>query len=499
MLPLLWLRWKQIQGTANYWLRLVDYDTRDKDVMNRAYGLYLLGFMAWWTVAMWAIAAGFIATIGGALPATARQGVLAVAPTVVFIGQTILIMLKLHSSPYKLSLPDIAYVGGSPVQRAVPVTIGFFGDVVLPLVLSIVIISFMAVALNVRLGTVGEVQAAMRSALAVIPVITLTWAIAWLIGLARMVVPGARRWSALWLAPVVLLPLPFVAPGIVAWPGNMLASILVGEAVDLSGMAPVLLAAAAVIALVSFMGNRVNMIDVTDESLIHAQMREISNLLWIAPGAYARARSQIHAVTFKPVLRLPNAEGLAMLVARSALTYLRSPLDVLKLLFAVALVQGGLAMLAYGLPGLLIIVWLYAVAVAPTASLIKVFSADADDPFMRQFLPMDSLRLLLADAAVPMALVVLASAVLWLLQPVPAATGVLGLVLIGILTLLLALCRGASLLRLTSMRAHVSYRVLAVIGLGVTLGAGLLMGGILAAVVVGVFVIAIFASLIAAA
>ncbi|MCL5995139.1 MAG: hypothetical protein M1546_03670 [Chloroflexi bacterium] len=499
MLPVLWLRWKQIQGIFNYWLRLVDYDTKDQDIMNRAFGLYLVLFMAWWTAGMWAIAAGFIAQIGSALPAAAAQDVLTVMPTLVFVGQAILIMLKLRSSPYKLSSPDIAYVGGSPVQRTVPVTIGFFGDLVLPSVLSVVSISFVAVALNQRLGSMGAVMVALRSALAVIPVVALTWAVAWLVGLARMVAPGARRRSALWLAPVLLLPLPFVVPGVVAWPGNVLASILVGESVDLSVVTPVVLVAVALIALVSVMGSRVNMIDVADESLIYARLREIGNLRWMAPSVYRRARSQFQAATHKPVLHLPEAEGLAMLVARSALTYIRNPIDLLKLLFAVALVQGGLAMLAYQLPALLIVVWLYAVAVAPTSSLTRVFSADADDPSLRQFLPMDSLRLLLADAALPMALVILVSAVLWLLQPVPVMTALLGLVLIGLLTLLLVLCRGSSLLPLTSMRAHVSYGVLAVIGLGLTLGAGLLLGGMLAAVVAGALVVVVLASLVAAA
>ena len=499
MLPVLWLRWKQIQGIFNYWLRLVDYDTKDQDIMNRAFGLYLVLFMAWWTAGMWAIAAGFIAQIGSALPVSAAQDVLTVMPILVFVGQAILIVLKLRSSPYKLSLPDIAYVGGSPVQRAVPVTIGFFGDLVLPSVLSVVSISFVAVALNQRLGSMGAVMVALRSALAVIPVVALTWAVAWLVGLARMVAPGARRWSALWLAPVLLLPLPFVAPSIVAWPGNVLASILVGESVDLSVITPVVLAAVACIALMSVMGSRVNMIDVADESLIYARLREIGNLRWMAPSVYRRARSQFQAATRKPILHLPQAEGVAMLVARSALTYIRNPIDLLKLLFAVALVQGGLAMLAYQLPALLIVVWLYAVAVAPTSSLTRVFSADADDLSLRQFLPMDSLRLLLADAALPMALVILVSAVLWLLQPVPVVTALLGLVLIGLITLLLVLCRGSSLLPLTSMRAHVSYGVLAVIGLGLTLGAGLLLGGMLAAVVAGALVAVVLASLVAAA
>ena len=499
MVPLLRLRWKQAQGNLNYWLRLVDYDTSNPDLMNRAYGLYLVLFMLWWTAAMWAIAAGFVEQLGSALPATVRAGALALLPALVFVGQVILIMFKLRSSPYKLSTPDIAHVAGSPIPRAIPVTIGFFGDLLLPVVLSVAGVSLLAVALNPQLDSLGAVPEALQSALAVIPVIALIWAVAWLVGLVRMVVPGMRRWPALWLAPVLLLPLPFVVPGIVAWPGNALASILSGASAGLAAVVPVALAAVAVIALVSLVATRVNMIDVADESLIYAGLKEIGNLRWIAPSVYGRARSQLQAARRKPVLHLLEAAGPAMLVARSALVYIRNPMELLKLLVAVAIVQGGLVMLTYHLPALLIVVWLYVVAVAPTASLIRVFSADTDDPSLRQFLPVDSLRLLLADAGLPMGLVILVSAVLWLLQPVPATTALLGLVLIGLLTLLLVLCRGGSLLPLTSTRAHVSYGVLAVIGLGLTLGAGLLLGGMLAAVVAGSLVVAVLASLVAGA
>jgi hypothetical protein len=284
----------------------------------------------------------------------------------------------------------------------------------------------------------------------------------------------------------------------VAWPGNVLAAVLVNASGDLSAIVPVLLLVLAFIALVAIMGNRVNMIDVADESLIYAKLKEIGSLRWLAPSVYRRAKGQFQAARQKPILHLPQAQGLAGLVARSALAYVRNPIDLLKLLVVVSLVQGGLGMLAYRLPGLLIVVWLYAVAVAPTSSLTLVFGADVDDPALRQFLPMDSLRLLLADAALPMALVTLLSVVLWLLQPVPLQTALPGCALILVLTLLLVLCRGGSQIALTSMRAHVSYGVLAVISLGLTLGAGLLLGGMLPAVISGALIALILGSLIAA-
>jgi hypothetical protein len=499
MLPVLWLRLKQAQGTLNYWLRLVDYDANDRDIMNRAYGVYLALFMVWWTAAMWAVAAGYVAGFGGMLPPTARQSVTAALPIVVLAGVVALLMYRLRSSPFKLSSPDFAYVAGSTVQRAVPVTIAFFGDLVLPVALGAIVISLVAVALNQRLDTNGALGVAVRSAVAIVPLLALMWGVAWLIGLARMVAPGVRRVPLLWLAPALLLALVRVAPETIVWPGNAFAAVLVGEASDLSGMGPVALAAVAAIILIAVLGSGLNMIEVADESLIYAKLKEIGILRWAAPTVYNRARSQYQAAKRKPILRLPDVDGLGMLVARSALAYVRNPVELLKLLIPVALVLGSLAFLAYQVPALLIIVVLWAVAFAPTSSLTLVFTADADDPFLRQFLAMDSRRLLLADSAFPGLLVFLVGAVLWLVLPMPLEIKFVGLPLAALLTLLLVFCRGASLLPLTPGRARVSYGVLAVIAIGLTLGAGLLLGGMLPALFAGALVAVILASVIASA
>ncbi len=496
MNPLLRLRWKQVLGIANYWLRLVDYDTSDRDVMNRAYGVYLLVFFSWWTVAMWAIAANFMSDIGRALPPSAQDTFLMIAPAGLFVGQIVLLVQALRSSPLKLSTPDISYVAGSPVRRAIPAALGFAGAVVLPLVVAIAAVSFLAVALAQAAPGDVALWAALWSVIGVIPMVILAWGAAWVIGLLRVAIPGIRRRRWAWLAPVPLLALLWVVPDLVTAPGRSLALTMLGRQEGLEWAAPMAIAAAIVTAGVVLVGDRANLIAVVAESALHARLKEIGNLRWLAPSAYLRAKRQMQSATRRATLRLPEASGLRSLAGRAALAYIRDPLSLLKLGFAVALVLSGLWMLAYQAPLLLIVAWLYGVAVMPTGSLVRVFHADVDEPFLRQFLPVDPLRLLIADAAFPTLLVILASTIVWLLLPVPLAASVTGIAVIVVLSFLLALSRGASLIQITLWQARVSHGVLSVICLGLTVGAGLLSSSMLVAVLAGTMVISVLASLV---
>jgi hypothetical protein len=498
MRALIWLRWKQLLGTANYWLRLVDYDARDRDFMNQAYGLYLLIFMIWWTAAMWAIAANTVIDIGKALPTSVGEAFLQYAPPALFVGQVALAIFALRSSPLKLSRPDISYVAGSTVERAVPTALGFCGAAAPPAILAAAGASFVGLALAQATRDADLAgRAALYSAIGAVPLVVLAWGVAWLAGLARMVLPGARAWRGAWLLPLLALPLLAVAPEAAVWPARALALSMLGRQPGLDWAAPIALAAGAFIAGVVWLGRRVNMIDVADESVLYAQLKEIGNLRWLAPSVYRRARRQMQSATRRAVLRLPAAQGQWALAARSALAYVRDPLAVLKLGLAVVVVHSAVLLLAHQMPILLIVVWLWAAAMLPTGSLVQVFSADVDDPFLRQFLGVDTLRLLAADAALPAGLVIAVNLVLWTLQPVPPGAWLPGIALIVLLTVLLALCRGASQVPISPGRARVSYGVLAVICFGLTVGLGLLAGSMAVALVVGLLAAVVMASLVA--
>jgi hypothetical protein len=497
MRALIWLRWKQLVGTANYWLRLVDYDARDRDFMNQAYGLYLVIFMLWWTAAMWAIAANTVIDIGKALPPSAGESFLQYGPPLLFVGQVALAVLALRSSPLKLSLPDISYVAGSTVQRAVPTALGFVGTVA-PLTVPVAAgVSFVSLALAQATGDADVAgRAGLYSAIGAVPLVVLAWGVAWLVGLARMVLPGARRLRGAWLLPLLALPLLAVAPETVTIPARALALAMLGRQPGLDWAAPFAIAAAAAAVGVAWLGRSVNMMDVADESALYAQLKEIGNLRWLAPSAYRRAKRQMQSATRRAILRLPEAQGMWALAARSALAYVRDPLAVLKLGLAVAVVHSAVVLLAYQMPALLIVVWLWAAAMLPTGSLVQVFSADVDDPFLRQFLGVDTLRLLAADAALPVGLVIAVNLILWTIQPVPPEVWLPGIALIVLLSILLALCRGASQVHISLGHARVSYGVLAVICFGLSVGVGLLMGSMGIALGIGLLAAAVLASLV---
>lgn len=66
-----WLRWKQFQDEAVYWLRVLGYQPDNGSLSSRAYILYLLGIGAIWVGAMWTWAHDQAHALGGLLSGTA--------------------------------------------------------------------------------------------------------------------------------------------------------------------------------------------------------------------------------------------------------------------------------------------------------------------------------------------------------------------------------------------------------------------------------------------
>ena len=175
-------------------------------------------------------------------------------------------VVALRSTPLKLSFADMAYVAGSPMARSVPVLLAFIRQVVLRTVLFGVLWVLLSIALLEPLG-----QATMGRTLIVIAIIFLltlmTWAVAWLLGILRLVYPQVSRIPLIWLAPLLLLVVYYLFPDAVLWPGQAVILVIYRQApfwlVALMIGAAVLLVAAFVV-----LGNRINMIQAVDESRV---------------------------------------------------------------------------------------------------------------------------------------------------------------------------------------------------------------------------------------
>ena len=130
-------------------------------------------------------------------------------------------MASLRSTPLKLSFADMAWIVGSPLARSVPVLPGFIRQV---LSRSIVFGAIWALLTVLLRGPVAPARAvdSLRVVLVVALLVLLTWSLAWLLGILRLVYPQVSRWPGLWLTPLLLLGVAQVVPDLLLWPGRLL-------------------------------------------------------------------------------------------------------------------------------------------------------------------------------------------------------------------------------------------------------------------------------------
>jgi hypothetical protein len=491
---ILWLRWRQFQDGAVYWLRVLGYQPNEQSFSQRMYVLYLVGIGLLWVGTMWSWGYDQANAIGVALTPPALSDLLTALPIAVLIGQVFVLVTALRSTPLKLSFADMAYIAGSPVSPLAPIFVGFIRQLLPRLLLIGMGAALLAVMLIRPFGSNLGGTAAVRAVLEVIPLVIVTWALAWLLGILRLVYPRIGRWRWFWLLPLLLLVLAYIAPDVVLWPGRAWVLSVYGR---LPGwvLPFVLLVTVFIVAVLLRISDRANMVQAADESILYARIQALGLLAWRQPDLQFRIRMQATQASRKPWLRLPRAQGLWMLITRAGVSYVRHPL-MLILTFAWGAVMSYLAVTTVinRPPPQLWIAWLLAAAFVPPQGLFYVFQRDVDERFLRQFLPVDGLQLFAADVVVPL-LFLIAGAMFGLLLPGFSPLVIaFGALMIPVLAVLLALCGAVAL---TNKRV-LQVRLLAI---GLSFGAVILVGvGLespLAAFGVAIFAILVLTGLVA--
>ncbi len=453
-----WLRGRQLRSAALYWLTLVGYEPGRRGLSARMYDLYLLFFGAAWATGMLAVAFYQAAEFGAALGPDLLAPALAVLPALVLIIQVLAVVNATRGSPLKLTFADMAHLAGAPVARVAMALAGFAGQAARNVLVATVVAALVAEALAPLMGPARVGFPALRAAAAALPLAILTTGLAWLAGLLRLRLARNGRLRFLWLLPLVVLPLARLLPGLLLWPGHILTQAI--EAPLAAREVGLLwLLAGGSVGLVAVAGRRVNMIDVCAESQTYARIKALGIMAWLSPGLAQSVRHQASLAGRKAFLRLPRATGAANLVARGILVYLRrpDPLLVLPLWSGLIAQAAGWLVLPGGSAGWLS--WLLLVLLAPADGLVSVFSADQSEPFLRQLLPVGNLPLLLADTTAPLALVTLGAMGIWLWPGRLLWPALIGSAAIVLLSLLLILCRGLSLVRVGLLGAQVPYQV----------------------------------------
>jgi hypothetical protein len=378
----------------------------------------------------------------------------------------------------------MAYVAGAPIRRIAPVIVGFIRQVGIRLVLLNLPIVIFGVALGRTLLPNDAGGAALRLVVAMIPLIILTWGIGWIVGLSRLISARLGRLRYLWFVPLVILPLAYLAPDIFLWQGRLALLVMLDQSPVWA--LPLLVALAVVaVAAVFALGDRINMIHAVDESILYARIQALGLLAWRMIDVQARIRMQARSASRKPFLSLPRAQGSSTFVTRAVISYVRHPFMLLAcFVWGLAMTGFGIEIIVRQLPAQIWILWVIVAGIAPPFGLLHVFRSDEEELFLRQFLPVDGLQLLLADIIVPLIALIAGGLVAWFAYGFDAEVLSLGFVAIPLLALMVALCGAVAV---TNARV-LQTRLLAT---GLSFGAVILAGTQLGTPIAGLAVAAL--------
>ena len=441
---LFWLRWRQFKDTAVYWLRVLGYRPQDASLSQNLYVLYLVLIGIFWLYTVSAFVYDSASGIGKLLAVSTAAELLVGFTYVIMAVQVYVMINALQSTPLKLSFADMAYIAGSPISRVAPVIVGFIRQVGIRLILLNLPVVIFGLVMGRTLLPSQFGAAALRLVATVIPLIVLTWAVGWMVGLSRLISPRLGRLRYLWFVPLILVPIAYFLPAVALWPGRIAVLVMLNQSPVWA--LPLLIVLAVVsVSIMFWMGDRINMIHAVDESILYARIQALGLLAWKMIDVQARVRMQSRQASRKPFLSLPRAQGTSTFVTRAALSYVRHPFMLLIcFIWGAALTGLGVEIIVRQLPAQVWILWVVVVGVAPPFGLLHVFRSDSQELFLRQFLPVDGLQLLLVDILVPLVAMILGGWVVWLLYGFEADVLTIGVVFIPVLALLVALAGGVA-------------------------------------------------------
>lgn len=459
---LLWQKFKRFRYEGRYWLKAFGYDTDDRSLANRSYGLYVVIFGAFWAFAMWLYIGEQVTQIGNTLSDNNRARIVDSIPLITVLLQAVFTNSSARSSPLKLTSQDSAYVAASPVSRGAITTVRFLQTIYERTVFFAPVLTLAVMGLTWYIDAdVGGV-AGLQTALLMPLILICVWGGIWVTGIWR-VSRGDHAWLAVYGVGIVLLPLSII-------PGLLLRSIALGELSALLMVMTVLLAVMMFVGVL-VVGRGADMIRVVSESRVFGRISDLGPMAQIYALETIEEIRRSGKQSYR--LPLPQAWGTFALFARSATFYIRGRrIDLLLVVVWSAAVTLLIAFTGRieGISPLQ--VWagiILLVVLLPPRPVVRVFAEDQKRPFMRQFIPANDLMLLLIDSAIPFTFLAITSAAVWLWQ----VGTVLEIGAILLMSLLLTLCMGVDHVRPYNTNGRFSYVQAAAVSFAVSIGVGL--------------------------
>lgn len=468
------LRLQQWRHRLVLLLRLFGYNPQDRSLKEFFYNLYLLAFfLVWFVFGAWGAILHYAAQFGDTLTPVLWEQLIAALPWAIFAVLVGLSLLYARRTPLTLSFPDMAYIAGSPVSRRT-VTLVQFGQMALQAMLLVLpVVAITAVILAQPLAATIGYWAAARAVVAAVPLTLLALELAWLWGITRLAHPAWTQWRGYGWLPLLLLVIA-AWPKLALWPGQVWLNALLGTWTWGETAVLILIVGLLLVAL-AWLGQRINLIAVADESNAYARQQALGAFAWLSPTLASDIRAiqqQKRVVGQRPFLTLPPSSGVTTLLARSGLMLLRQGDAIFALMLRGALFTGAAQyILASGAPPEFWLFWLVGLLLFPPRQLAMLFQADWREPFLRQFLPLSWGQLLVVDTAVPFLCLLSGALLVWLIQPI------LSPILIILVSILLTLCHSITFLPLTRWRVHIPYQASSLVTVGGTLAAGMFVGG----------------------
>ena len=437
---LFWLRWRQFKDTAVYWLRVLGYRPQDASFSQNLYVLYLILIGLFWLYTVGTFTFETAASIGKLLALSTVAELMVGFTWAIFVLQVYVIINALNSTPLKLSFADIAYVAGAPISRAAPVIVGFVRQVSLRLILISLPVAVFGTIVARALFPDDYGAASLRLIGSMIPLIILTWAVGWMLGLLRLISRRLGRLRYLWFLPLLLFVVAYFFPDPMLWLARIPLLVLLGQA-PVWALALLIGLAVGGVAMTFWLGERINMIHAVDESILYARIQALGLLAWRMIDVQARIRLQARQAGRKPFLSLPRAQGTSTFVTRAALSYVRHPTMLLTcLIWGIVATGFGVEIIIRQLPAQVWILWVIAAGIAPPFGMLHVFRSDIEERFLRQFLPVDGLQLLMADILLPFITITVGGLIVWFSYGFEPDILTLGMIAIPLLALMVALC-----------------------------------------------------------
>lgn len=439
---------KRLKSESAYWLQLIGFEHNSSCI----YQVYVTGFWLFWVFTMWAFLIDQVENLSHQVALQDVTTWLDSLPILVLFLQLLYFLSLLFDSPLKLMAPDLSYVAASPVSRGAITLVHFFRTLLVPAIVLALLGTLVALFFAWGLAASHVEMIGFQAFFVTFALVYLSGALGWTTALTwqnRRTTAGKVAFGVV----VILAPLlgSLAIPGLALWPGTLWAactqdSLRVMDVLLLIGA----LAAAWVGLYIT--GSWTNMTVIMDHSSFYARIQKLGLVgRLMAADVVTRIRNQSRlAKKSRFRNRLPETfDTPCILFGQTYLVVTRlSPgISVRLVLAGITFTSLAISLVMIGETSS-VQTWVLLFVLLLQFRLnevMRLYRAQVQQPFLRQFLPENNLLLFTCQTSLPLLLMSVGVSLAVLMQPWVKSVAVL-ILAVGVL-LALALSQALETVR----------------------------------------------------